>query len=86
MEIFLIAVVALGLFMLGLSITLMRKGRNIQGDVGDNDEMKALGLDCALKEGGLGGCTLQGEECDDGSTCSTCAKPVAERNCEDKNI
>lgn len=46
---FLIAAGAVALMMVGLSITLMRKGRNIQGDVGDNDKMKELGLECALK-------------------------------------
>lgn len=46
---FLIAVGAVALMVVGLSITIIRKGRNIQGDVGDNDNMKALGLECALK-------------------------------------
>lgn len=86
MEIFLIAVVALGIFMLGLSITLMRKGRNIQGDVGDNTEMKALGLECALKEGGVSGCNPDTESCQDGSTCGTCDKPTNQRDCAEKEI
>lgn len=46
MIIFIITVIALGLFVLGLSITLMRKGHNIQGDVGENDAMRERGLEC----------------------------------------
>lgn len=45
--IFLIAVVAVGLFVLGLSITLMRKGHDLESDVGSNREMKRLGIECA---------------------------------------
>lgn len=47
---FLIAIFAVALMVIGLSITLIRKGHNIQGDVGDNDEMKARGLRCTVEE------------------------------------
>lgn len=43
---FIIAIIAVALLVLGLSITLIRKGRNLQGDVGENDDMKRLGLEC----------------------------------------
>lgn len=72
MLVFLVAVVAVALFVVGLSITLMRKGRNIQGDVGDNDEMKKLGLECAMKEGGVGACH---DECSKSEGCATCEDP-----------
>ncbi len=66
---FLIAVGAVALMMLGLSITLMRKGHNIEGDVGDNREMKKLGLKCTIEEmsGGHDECPAAGEQC-----CSHC--------------
>lgn len=65
---FLIAIGAVALFIIGLSITLMRKGHNIQTDVGDNDEMRKLGLKCTVEEFG------NGEKCpsDDGGCCTHC--------------
>lgn len=43
----LIAIVVVALFVIGLSITLMRKGHNIESDVGSNRHMRAMGLECA---------------------------------------
>lgn len=43
----LIAIVVVALFVVGLSITLMRKGHNIESDVGSNRHMRAMGLECA---------------------------------------
>lgn len=43
----LIAILAVGLFVLGLSITLIRKGRNMESDVGSNREMRRRGIECA---------------------------------------
>ena len=34
---------------LGLSITRIRKGRDLQSDVGNNSDMKRLGLVCTSK-------------------------------------
>lgn len=45
-----IAIIAVGMFVLGLSITLIRKGRHIHGDVGSNPEMKKRGLVCTSKQ------------------------------------
>ena len=42
-----IAVVAVGLFVLGLSITLIRKGHDLESDVGSNREMRRRGIECA---------------------------------------
>ena len=57
MVVFLVALAAVALLVVGLSITLMRKGHDIQGEVGENPHMRALGLDCALKdEHNPGGC------------------------------
>lgn len=43
----LISIAALAFFVLGLSITLIRKGHNIENDVGSNRDMQRLGLECA---------------------------------------
>ncbi len=65
--VFLIAVGAVGLFVLGLSITLIRKGHDLESDVGSNREMRRLGIECAsaqlrreearpeVRDGGAGG-------------------------------
>ena len=42
-----VAVVAVGLFVLGLSITLIRKGHDLESDVGSNREMRRRGIECA---------------------------------------
>lgn len=51
MEIFFItlaiAALAVAGMILGLSITIIRKGRYMQSDVGDNDHMKKQGIECA---------------------------------------
>lgn len=41
------AVVAVGLFVLGLSITRLRKGHDLESDVGSNRHMQRLGIECA---------------------------------------
>lgn len=50
MALFIITAVAVAFMMLGLSITLIRKGHNIETDVGDNRDMKRLGLKCTIEE------------------------------------
>lgn len=47
--IFAVSFVAVGLMLLGLAITRIIKGRDLQSDVGTNDEMKKLGLTCTSK-------------------------------------
>ena len=42
----LIAIAAVGLFVLGLSITLIRKGHDLESDVGSNREMRRR-VECA---------------------------------------
>ena len=41
----LIAVAALAFFVLGLSITRIRKGHDLESDVGSNRDMKRMGID-----------------------------------------
>ncbi len=78
-----IAVIFTSLLILGLSITLIRKGHNIQSEVGENDEMKKRGLKCATaeildEERALG--LLPQEDCDKDIACShsctTCSEHV----------
>lgn len=69
--IIIIAIVAVGLMVLALSLTLIFRGHNIRSEIGDNPNMKALGIDCAAKEGGGeedGSCDLVCKE----SSCSSC--------------
>ena len=42
-----ISIVAFGLFALAMSITLIVKGKNIESEIGDNPNMKNLGITCA---------------------------------------
>ncbi len=46
----LITVGAVLLFVLGLSITLIVKGRHLQSEVGENDEMKKRGITCTARQ------------------------------------
>lgn len=74
--IFVIAIIAVGVMILGLAITRIRKGRDLQGDVGDNDDMKKLGLVCTSKEFAHEEKVIRGEttkslaDCDD--SCKGC--------------
>lgn len=59
---------------LGLSITIIRKGHYMQSEVGDNDAMKKQGLKCATQEireeeRALG--LMSEEDCTEGAFCGT---------------
>lgn len=45
-----IAIVVVGLFVLAMSLTLIFKGRNIDSEIGDNANMKNLGIKCAAQQ------------------------------------
>ncbi len=74
----LIAIAAVALFVLGLSITLIRKGHNIESDVGSNREMKKRGVECASAQirreeaERLGNKSYLPAGCD--GTCGSCGK------------
>lgn len=82
---FIIALIAVGLMVLGLSITLIRKGRNMQGDVGDNDDMRDLGLECASAQARKEEAAFLGVECDSqllgcsSGGCGTCSADNEEK-------
>ena len=71
-----VSMIAVGSMMLGLAITRIRKGRDLQSDVGNNSDMKDLGLVCTSKtfiheEKKLRGETnLDLKDCD--NSCSGC--------------
>lgn len=68
----LIAIAALALFVLGLSLTLIFKGHYIDGDISTNENMRRLGIKCPVRESRE---DLQGEDCADfgcSGACSSC--------------
>ena len=44
------AILAVGLFVLGMSLTLMIKGHNIDSEISTNKNMQRLGIRCAVQE------------------------------------
>lgn len=85
---FIVAIVAVGLLVLGLSITILIKGRNMQGDISENDAMRARGIECAAatmrrEEAALHGQNpMENEGCGKG-VCADCAvKDDESKNCD----
>ena len=80
MTLFIVAIIFVGLFVLGLSITQIRKGRDLQSDVGSNDEMRKRGIECTSAQIRREEAALRGENaridlpCGTGS-CDTCDSP-----------
>ncbi len=48
--VFLCALAAVALFVLGMSLTLMIKGHNIDSEISTNKNMQRLGIRCAVQE------------------------------------
>lgn len=82
-----IAIVAVGGMVLGLSITLIRKGRHMQNDVGDNDDMKKRGIECTAAMIRREEAILRGEEPDLSAGCGkgVCADCAVDEACDEKN-
>lgn len=67
-----IALVAVGLFVLGMSLTLLIKGHDIDGDISTNENMRRLGIKCPVREARE---DAQGDDCNDfgcDGACSAC--------------
>ena len=62
-----IAILAVGFFVLGLSLTLMIKGHHIDSEISTNKEMQRLGIKCAVQET---------REMDGSASCSEGASPL----------
>lgn len=45
-----IAILAVGLFVLGMSLTLIFKGHHIDSEISTNKDMQRLGIKCAVQE------------------------------------
>lgn len=76
--VFLIAAAAVAFFVLGLSLTIIFKGHYMKSEIGDNEHMKARGIDCASRqirreeEALRGGSAAPAEGCVAGG-CSSCS-------------
>ena len=46
----LVSVAAVALFVLGISLTLIIKGHNIDSEISTNENMRRLGIRCAVQE------------------------------------
>lgn len=66
----LIAVIAVGSLVLGLSLTLIFKGHHIDSEISTNKEMQRLGIKCAVQETREADGTA---DCSDRGTLSGCA-------------
>ena len=72
LAVILIATALLGLFVVGLSLTLIIKGHHFDGDISTNENMRRLGIKCPVREARE---DLRGEDCSDfgcSGTCSSC--------------
>lgn len=80
------AIIATGLMVLGLAITLLRKGHHIQSDVGDNDEMKKHGIMCASAEFRREEAILRGEDPTNLAGCGkgVCGDCAVDELCDEK--
>ncbi len=77
-----ITIAVVGFFVLGMSLTLIFKGHHIDSEIGDNENMKNLGIECASRqirneERGISG--------DDGlGSCSHSCGSCIEHECVDE--
>ena len=62
-----ISIAAVGFFVIGLSLTLMIKGHNIDSEISTNKDMQKLGIKCAVQET---------REMDGTASCSEEASPL----------
>lgn len=77
--IFLIAVCAVAFFVIGLSLTIIFKGRYMDSEIGENRHMRERGIRCAAQQIRAEEENLRGECApDDGCTgtgCASCTLP-----------
>ena len=63
----LIAIGAVGFFVIGMSLTLMIKGHNIESEISTNKNMQRLGIKCAVQETRE---DMAAEDCADDALCT----------------
>lgn len=79
-----ISIVVVALFVLGMSLTLIFKGHHIDSEIGDNQNMKDLGIECASRQMRAEEGLLNGSGGYEGGCSHTCGS-CAEHECiEDK--
>ena len=66
----LVAVIAVGFFVLAMSLTLIFKGRHIDSEISTNKDMQRLGIKCAVQETRE---DMASENCDDSPCSGNCA-------------
>ena len=66
----LIAVGAVGFFVLAMSLTLIFKGHHIDSEISTNKDMQRLGIKCAVQETRE---DMAAENCDDSPCSGNCA-------------
>ena len=71
--VFLFALGAVALFVVGMSLTLMIKGHNIDSEISTNKNMQRLGIRCAVQESdGSAGCSDTHTAAGCSGNCSAC--------------
>ena len=76
--ILMVSVAVVLFFVVGMSLTLILKGHYMESEIGDNENMKKLGIKCASQQmreeaqDGAGAC-VGIEACDDGD-CRSCSQ------------
>ena len=69
--VFVASALFVGLFALGLSLTLIFKGHHIESEISTNPNMKRLGIKCAVEEAReAAGADCEGPSC--GGNCAGC--------------
>lgn len=63
----LIAIGAVGFFVVGMSLTLMIKGHHIESEISTNKNMQRLGIKCAVQETRE---DMAAEDCADDALCT----------------
>lgn len=63
----LIAIGAVGFFVIGMSLTLMIKGHHIESEISTNKNMQRLGIKCAVQETRE---DMAAEDCADDALCT----------------
>ncbi len=81
--IFIVAALVVTFLIVGLALTLIVKGRQLQSDIGTNDEMKKRGIKCASRQILEEEAAMRGEKLPEGGdcdfSCGTCTDACDKR-------
>lgn len=79
LAVFLFATGAVALFVVGMSLTLIIKGRHMDSEISTNPHMRARGIKCAVQEAREARLQEQGDDCTTvgcSGNCAACDDPV----------